>query len=98
MKKIDEIVKESIPTLAVFMHAGNQDAVEVKYHVEELKSKYDGKARIERVDDSFDGELKLKYKIREYPTYILFKEGQELMRESGRKSEAELEDMIVRAL
>ncbi|MDE6339195.1 MAG: thioredoxin family protein [Muribaculaceae bacterium] len=98
MRKIDEIVKESKPTLAVFVHAGNQDAVDVKYLINELRTKFADKARIERVDSSYDGELKMQYKLREYPTYILFKEGQELMRESGRKTEAQLEDMIQRAL
>ncbi|MDE6073242.1 MAG: thioredoxin family protein [Muribaculaceae bacterium] len=49
-------------------------------------------------DTTHNGQLKVDYKIKEYPTWILYKEGQELMRESGRKTVAQLEDMIVRAL
>ncbi len=98
MKTLTETIKETVPTLVVFQHAGNQDAVEVKYLIKELKAKYDDKVKIVRVDASYDGELKVRYKLEEYPTWILFKEGQELMRESGRKSQAELEDMIQRAL
>ncbi len=98
MKTLTETIKETVPTLVVFQHAGNQDAVEVKYLIKELKAKYDDKVKIVRVDASYNGELKVRYKLEEYPTWILFKEGQELMRESGRKSQAELEDMIQRAL
>ena len=97
MKTFDKAIKESIPTLAVFMHHGSQDAVEVKYIVDSIKSKYEGKANVVKADDPY-GKLKVSYRLEEYPTYILFKEGQELMRESGRKSVAELDEMIERAL
>lgn len=98
MKSLTEKIRETVPTLVVFQHAGNQDAVEVKYLVKELTAKYGDRVKIVRVDSSYDGEIKMRYKLEEYPTWILFKEGQELMRESGRKSQAELEDMIQRAL
>lgn len=98
MKYFGEIIKESKPTLVVIQHAGNQNAVDVKYLTESLRAKYGDKANIVRVDGSFNGHLKLRYKLKEYPTWILFKEGQELMRESGHKKEADLIDMINRAL
>ncbi len=98
MKSFKEKIKESVPTLVVFQHAGNQDAVEVKYLYDTLKKDYEGRANIVRVDCSYNGQLKVDYKLREYPTWILFKEGQELMREAGRKTEAELTDMLGRAL
>lgn len=98
MRKIEEKIKAGVPTLVVFQHAGNQDAVEVKYLIEELRGKYGDKANIERVDSSYNGQIKVRYKLEEYPTWILFKEGQELMRESGRKTVGQLEDMLQRAL
>ena len=97
MKTFDKVIKESKPTLVVFMHPGSQDAVEIKYLLKEVDAKYAGKANTARADDTH-GKLKVEYRLNEYPTYILFKEGQELMRESGRKSESELEEMIERAL
>ena len=97
MKTFDKVIKESKPTLVVFMHPGSQDAVEIKYLIKEIDSKYSGKANTARVDDTH-GQLKIKYRLNEYPTYILFKEGQELMRESGHKTESELEEMIDRAI
>lgn len=98
MKKFERIIREVVPTMVVFQHAGNQDAVEVKYLIADLKEKFGNRANIERVDSSYDGDLKMKYKLAEYPTWILFKEGQELMRESGRKTAGQLEDMLRRAI
>lgn len=98
MKTFEEKIKASVPTLVVFQHAGNQDAVEVKYLIQDLRAKFGDKANIERVDSSYNGQIKVRYKLEEYPTWILFKEGQELMRESGRKTAGQLEDMLQRAL
>lgn len=97
MKTLKETIKESKPTLVVFMHPGSQDAVEIKYLVEAVKNKFDGKANTARVDDTH-GKLKVEYRLEEYPTYIVFKEGQELMRESGNKTESQLEEMVQRAI
>ncbi len=97
MKTFEEKIKESIPTLVVFLHHGSQDAVDVKYLTEEVKAKFEGRANVARADDPH-GKLKVRYRLEEYPTYIVFKEGQELMRESGKKTAAELSDMIQRSL
>ena len=98
MKSLVEKIKESVPTLVVFEHAGFHDAVKVKYLIQELRAKFDGKANIIPVDCSYNGQMKVHYKLQEYPTWILFKEGQELMRESGDKTEAKLTEMIQTAL
>lgn len=94
----EQIIKESTPTLVVFLHAAGQDAVEVKYLAEELERKYAGKANIKRVDSSFNHHVADKYRITDYPTWVLFKQGEELMRESGKKTVNELSELIERAL
>lgn len=98
MKTLVEKINEKIPTLVVFQHVGEQDAVDVKYLIKELQAKYGQKACVISVDASYNGQYKEWYKLHEYPTYILFKEGQELMRESGKKTQVQLEDMVNRAL
>lgn len=98
MKSFVEKIKESVPTLVVFRHDGYKDSEKVNELIENLRVKFDGRANIEPVDCSHNGEMKVHYKLQEYPTYILFKEGQELMRESGEKSEAKLTEMIRTAL
>ena len=97
MKTFEDRINEGIPSLAVFIHAGHQDAVDLKYLVEELRIKYGDKVNIMRVDASYDHRLNRQYDIKTYPTWILFKKGEELMRESGHKSLGDLEKMIERA-
>lgn len=97
MKTFEEKIKETVPTLVVFLHHGSQNAVDVEYLTEEVKAKYEGRANVVRADDPH-GKLKVSYRLEEYPTYIVFKEGQELMRESGKKTVAELSEMIERSL
>lgn len=98
MKSLEAKIKGAVPTLVVFQHAGNQNAVDVKYLINELRAQYGDRVNIERVDASYNGNIKVSYKLKEYPTWILYKEGEELMRESGHKTEAQLADMIQRAL
>lgn len=98
MTTIKEKVKGHIPTLMVFHHDGNKDAFNTAEVVEELRTKYAGKANIEPYDCTHNGQVKVEYHLHEYPSFVLFKEGQELMRESGKKSIAQLSDMIDRAL
>ncbi|MDE6049076.1 MAG: thioredoxin family protein [Paramuribaculum sp.] len=95
MKSLVEKIREKMPTLVVFQHTGNQDAADVL--IKELEDKYGERVSIVRVDASHNGQYKEEYKLTEYPTYIIYKEGQELMRESGKKTIADLEDMIARA-
>ncbi|MBD5171796.1 MAG: thioredoxin family protein [Bacteroidales bacterium] len=98
MDKLEKTLSASEPTLVAFIHAAESNAVDVKYILEELKKQYDGRARVIRVDSSYNRPVIERYKLSEYPTFILFKEGQELMRESGEKTVGELAQLIDRAL
>ena len=95
MKTFEDTIKESTPSLVVFFHAGQQP--EIADIVEELRKKYDGKANILRVDESYDQRVARNYNLTALPAYVLIKEGQELMRESGKKTVAELSELIERA-
>lgn len=92
-----DVIKEEKPSLIVFIHAAEQDAVEVKYLAEELARKYGDKLTVQRVDSSYNHRIADEYRLSDYPTWVLFKKGEELMRESGKKSVAELSEMIDRA-
>lgn len=100
MKKLrlEEQLQDSKPSLVAFIHAAESDAVEVRNITKELTKKYGDKANILRMDTSYDRPAIRRYKLNAYPTYILFKEGQELMRESGNKNLNELSQLIERAL
>ena len=98
MKTFEDRIKEGIPSLVVFMHAGTQDAVEIKYLAEGLRKKYGDRINLMRVDASYDHRLKKQYDILKYPTWILFKKGEELMRETGHKTLTELSEMVERGM
>lgn len=97
MKKIEEVIKESTPTLLVLLHEGKQDSGEVTHLIDEIRNHYREAINILTLDTTRDGKMSERFHVKDYPTYILFKEGQELMRESGRKSIGDLDDMIKRA-
>lgn len=97
MKKIEEVLKESKPTLLVLLHDGKQDSGEVTHLIDEIRDHYSDSINIIKLDTTHDGKMSERYHVTDYPTYILFKEGQELMRESGRKSIGDLDDMVKRA-
>lgn len=97
-KTFEEVIKETVPTLVVFQHAGRHNSVDVKYMTEELKEKYNGRANVMRVDASYNEPLWTRFQVHAFPTYILFKEGQELMRESGNKTVGEISQLVERGL
>lgn len=98
MKKIDEVIKESTPTLLVLTHEGKQNNGEVTHLIDEIRNHYREAINILTIDTTRDGKMKMRFHVEDYPTYILYKEGEELMRESGSKSISQLEDMVKRAL
>lgn len=97
MKTFKEVIKESTPSLVVFIHAGQQNAVDIKYDIEEMRKKYGDRLNVLRVDSSYDQRVAREYNLSNFPTYVLIKEGEELMRESGKKTVGELSEMIERA-
>ena len=97
MKHLEEIINEKVPTLVAFAHADKAEAEEVKQMVEELRTKYAGKANIVHFDNPFNNRVSQDFRITAYPTYIVFKEGQELMSESGKKTINQLSELVERA-
>ena len=52
--KLEKMLASSKPVLIAFLHAGQQNAVDVKYILEALSKKYGDKANFIKVDGSFD--------------------------------------------
>ncbi|MDE6484740.1 MAG: thioredoxin family protein [Duncaniella sp.] len=98
MKNLEETIKEKMPTLVAFVHEGKEEASEVKPIVEEVSAKYEGKAHVIYFPNHFNNRVSEHFRITSYPCYILFKEGEELMRESGKKTANQLGELIDRAL
>lgn len=64
--------------------------------VAKLKEEIGDKAAIIQVEGDQNPDIMDKYHVRSYPTWILFKDGQEAWRDSGEKPLSELKDMIDR--
>lgn len=96
-KTFEEVIKESTPSLVVFFHAGEEKDPEIEKNINELHEKYGNRINILRVNESYDQRIAQNYSLSHYPTYILIKEGEELMRESGHKNAGQLSEMIDRA-
>lgn len=62
--------------------------------VAELKEEVAGKAEIIQVNGDNNPDLMRKYHVNSYPTWIIFKDGQEAWRDGGEKPLSELKDMI----
>lgn len=97
MKNFQEVINEAKPSVALFIREGEQHDADLKKVEEELKEKYAGKVNFLRVDSSYDHIVNKLHNLTTYPTWILFKEGNELMRESGKKTATEISKMIDRA-
>lgn len=98
MKKIDAVLNESKPTLLVFQHAGRQNSAMMHYLINGLKDNFQNEINILTIDTTNDGKMKMRYSLENYPAWIIFKQGQELMRESGDKPLGDLVEMVKRAL
>lgn len=97
MKTFEEVIKESKPSLVVFFHAGQQDDAGMIANIKGIEEKYGDKVNVLRVDSSYDQRIARNYNLSELPAYVLVKEGEELMRETGKKTVTELSEMIDRA-
>lgn len=64
--------------------------------VEELKQMVGHKADFIQIEGDNNPELMDEYHVNSYPTWLLFKDGQEVWRDGGEKPLSELRDMIDR--
>ncbi|MBD5206844.1 MAG: thioredoxin family protein [Bacteroidales bacterium] len=92
--KFEEKLNSGKAVLLAFLHAGKQDAVDVKYILKELSDKYGDKLETIKVDGSYDHELLRKYKVDTFPTWILIKNGEQLWNGNGIKKVETIDESI----
>lgn len=97
MKTYDQVIAENKPSLVVFTHSNEKDEAEINRLTDALKKQYGDTVNLLRVDASYNHRVTRNLRLAKTPTWILFKKGEELMRESGMKSESELMRLIERA-
>lgn len=93
-KTLTRMLGEARPTLVEFMRGGNGRSEEEGIIMDGLKARFGDQANILTVDGSENQDLMRAYKVGSYPTFILFKDGEEAWRDSGHKPYEELARMI----
>lgn len=96
MKDLTADLNMAKPTLVEFYAPWCPHCQRMMPIVEELKQIIGDKANIVQVDGDESPELMDKYHVHSYPTWILFKDGQECWRDGGEKPLSELKDMLDR--
>lgn len=95
MSSFKEIINGETPVLVDFYATWCGPCKTMHPIVESLGKKLSGKVRILKVDVDKNQNAAAKYKIRGVPTFILFKKGEILWRQSGAIPESELEKVIL---
>ena len=92
--RFEKCLENGRPVMLAFLHAGRQDAVEVKYDIENLRKKYGDKVTFLMVDGSYNHEMARHYKVDTYPCWVLFMDGREVWRVSGTKKLATIAETV----
>jgi thioredoxin 1 len=83
MGKFNDIVKSEIPTLVDFYATWCGPCQTMMPVLEQLKSKMGTQVRILKIDVDKNQDISDKFKVRGVPTFVLFKGGEILWRQSG---------------
>jgi thioredoxin 1 len=83
MGKFSDIVKSETPTLVDFYATWCGPCKMMAPVLEQLKDQMGAKVRVLKIDVDKNQEVADKFKIRGVPTFILFKSGEILWRQSG---------------
>lgn len=92
--KLQQYLAESKPTLVEFYNPEKECCQAMTHVFDELRKRIGDRANIVQINGRESEDLMKEYKVDTYPTYILFKDGQEAWRDSGRKPVQELEHMV----
>ena len=95
-ERLTQAMNSDRPTLVMFFMADDPVCVGEKGIFDEVSDAMAGKAHFLAVNAAVDFAIKDKYDVRDYPTFLVFRDGQEVWRATGRISGRELEDMLFR--
>ena len=94
MAEFREIIQSETPTLVDFFATWCGPCQAMAPVLEQLKEKMGEKVRILKIDVDKNAAVADKFKIRGVPTFILFRSGEIMWRESGAMSLGVLEQKI----
>lgn len=94
--KLQEAIAGTRPVLVEFYADWCPHCQRMMPVMAQLKEEMGDKAVIIQVEGDNNPDLMRKYHVHSYPTFIIFKDGQEAWRDGGEKPLSELTDMIKR--
>lgn len=89
-----KVLDSTIPVLVDFWASWCLPSQIMAPLLEELSKEYDGKAKIRKINVDQNPKTRLKYNIVGCPTFILFENGQEIIRKIGAQSKDQLKRII----
>ncbi len=90
-----EVVQSDIPVLVDFWGPRCGPCLALKPEVEKLSEQYGGKFKLVEIDASQNKRLCLNLKVLGLPTFLVFKNGEEVDRLKGNELQiAEIEDAV----
>lgn len=94
MGKFSDIVKSDIPTLVDFFATWCGPCQAMSPVLDKLKAEMGSQVRVLKIDVDKNQEVAAKFKVRGVPTFVLFKKGEILWRQSGGMDLSTLKDKI----
>lgn len=89
-----EVIKSPLPVLIDFWASWCLPSQMMMPVIEKLQKEYNGKVKIGKLNVDQNPRTREKYVIKGCPTFILFIDGNELMRKVGAHSETQLRRII----
>lgn len=94
--ELQQLINSTHPTLVEVYAPWCPHCRKMMPIVEALKEIYTGRAHIVQIDGDGNPDMAQELGVESYPTWILYKQGEEVWRDSGEKPASELEDMVDR--
>lgn len=94
MEKFEDLIKSEKPVLVDFFAEWCGPCKNMMPVLEQLKSEVGDNARIVKIDVDKHPELAQQFRIQTVPTFIIFKNSENLWRHSGMISGAELKRLL----
>lgn len=90
------MIEGPTPTLVEVMASWCPHCRKMMPIVESLKEVYEGKVNILQFDGDANPEVDRVLEVESYPTWVMYKNGREVWRDSGEKESWELEEVFER--
>lgn len=94
MESFKDIIQSSKPTLVDFFATWCGPCKAMAPVLDQLKTDMGDKVRILKIDVDKNQQVAAKFQVRGVPTFVLFKEGKQVWRQSGGISIHELKSQI----